>query len=233
MNADPIARAYRWLEYATIGFELEDARFDFLSQAAGAQRVMILGEGDGRFLARLLECNPHARVAVIESSARMIDLARRRLRADDRPRVDFHCMDAAACPLPDGPFDLAVTHFFFDILESREAESVILKVDSLLDPGACWLLSEFQVPSSGIRRLHARLWLSTMYGFFSVTTGVRASQLSPYREVLVRCGWVETDHRERRLNFIRSQVWRKATSRQTAPTPDPSAPDRRETPGCA
>ena len=63
MNADPIASSYRWLEYAAFGLALENARFDFLSHAAAARRVLILGEGDGRFLARLLRCNRQARVA--------------------------------------------------------------------------------------------------------------------------------------------------------------------------
>ena len=52
MNADRIARSYRWLEYAAFGVALERARFDFLRCAAEARRVLILGEGDGRFLAR-------------------------------------------------------------------------------------------------------------------------------------------------------------------------------------
>ena len=127
MNADRIASSYRWLEYAAFGPALEQARFDFLSHAAQARRVLILGEGDGRFLARLLECNPRASVAVIESSARMIQLARQRVPPDDRTRVEFHHLDAACQPWPEGPFDLAVTHFFLDILTFPEAESVILE----------------------------------------------------------------------------------------------------------
>jgi hypothetical protein len=49
MNADRIARSYRWLEYAAFGFELERARFDFLEHAAGARRVLVLGEAMGDF----------------------------------------------------------------------------------------------------------------------------------------------------------------------------------------
>jgi SAM-dependent methyltransferase len=209
MNADPIARAYRWLEYAAFGKTLEEARFDFLSYAAPARRVLILGEGDGRFLARLLETNPRANVTLIETSARMIELALRRVAPRDRARVQFLQVDAAVGPLPGGPFDLAVTHFFFDILEPHEAEAVILKMNALVAAHAGWLISEFQVPARGIRRAHARLWLWTMYRFFSATTGVRASELSPYRDVLARCGWIETEHRERRFSLIRSQVWRR------------------------
>jgi spermidine synthase len=55
MNADRIAVAATggW-STQLFGLALEHARFDFLSHAAEARRVLILGEGDGRFLARLL-----------------------------------------------------------------------------------------------------------------------------------------------------------------------------------
>ncbi len=231
MNADPIARAYRWLEYAAFGFALEDARFEFLFHAATARRVLILGEGDGRFLARLLECNRRASITVIDSSARMIDLARQRTPASERSRVQFLNSDLSV--LPAASFDLVVSHFFLDALDGSQAEAAIANVNAVLAPGSAWLISEFQVPPNGIRRLHARLWLRVMYAFFAVTTGLRASKLPPYRDYLARCGFTEIDCRERRFGLIRSQVWRKTISTQTAPAPDPSAPDPPETPGCA
>ena len=108
-----------------------------------------------------------------------------------------------------GPFDLAVTHFFLDSLDSRDAEAVILKVTAMLAPSAGWLVSEFQVPKGHFRRLHARLWLGAMYWFFRATTGLRVSELPPYRDLLKRAGFTEVDYRERRLGLIRSQVWTK------------------------
>jgi ubiquinone/menaquinone biosynthesis C-methylase UbiE len=207
MNADRIAAGYRWLEYAAFGLLLEQARFDFLSYAAMARRVLILGEGDGRFLARFIESNRHATVAVVDSSARMIELARNRVPAGELSRVEFHQMDCVAGDLPRGPFDLMVSHFFLDSLSCHDTETVICKVSALLAPGAHWLVSEFQEPQGGLRRLHACLWLRTMYAFFAVTTGLRASKLPPYRDVLARHKFAEIEHRERRLGLIRSQVW--------------------------
>jgi|HubBroStandDraft_6_1064221.scaffolds.fasta_scaffold153667_3 ubiquinone/menaquinone biosynthesis C-methylase UbiE len=211
MNADGIANSYCWLEYAAFGLALENARFDFLSHAGEARSVLILGEGDGRFLARLLEYNRQASVTVMETSARMIDLARRRLEDSDHPRVKFHQADAVTGVLPDGQFDLAVTHFFFDVLSSRDAEAMIGKVSAVLSPGAVWLVSEFQEPTATIRRPHARLWLHAMYGFFALATGLRVRKLPPYREMLERCGLAEIEHRESRFGLIRSQVWRNRT----------------------
>jgi SAM-dependent methyltransferase len=215
MNADPIASSYRWLEYAAFGHALERARFDFISRASGARRVLILGEGDGRFLARLLGCNRSASVSVVESSARMIQLARERLAPAERSRVEFHHVDAVSHSLPQGPFDLAVTHFFLDTLNCHDAEAVICKVSLLLSPGAGWLVSEFQEPPEGARRLHARLWLRAMYSFFAVTTGLNVSKLPPYRELLEHRGYVEEAHRERRFGLIRSSYFhtKRANSR--------------------
>lgn len=94
MNADPLAASYRWLEYAAFGRALERCRFEFLQRAVAARRILILGEGDGRFLARLVECHPHAEIVIVDSSARMLDLARRRLPASAQARVEFQHLDA-------------------------------------------------------------------------------------------------------------------------------------------
>src|SRR5580693_3933261 len=105
-----------------------------------------------------------------------------------------------------------VTHFFLDVLDSRDAEAVIGKVSAALSPGAVWLVSEFQEPTAAIRRLHARLWLWGMYGFFALATGLHVRKLPPYRGMLERRGLAEIEHRETRFGLIRSQVWRNRTA---------------------
>ena len=49
MNCDPIARWYRWLEYGAFGLELEKCRNRFLDALDMPRRVLMAGEGDGRF----------------------------------------------------------------------------------------------------------------------------------------------------------------------------------------
>ena len=51
MNCDGIARCYRWLEYGMFGRALEQTRLEYLELAANARHCLILGDGDGRFLA--------------------------------------------------------------------------------------------------------------------------------------------------------------------------------------
>jgi len=82
VNCDPIARWYRWFEYAGFGRALERRREAFLSDVADARRVLTLGDGDGRALEKLLAAAPHARVDYIDVSARMLQLARARAGAE-------------------------------------------------------------------------------------------------------------------------------------------------------
>jgi hypothetical protein len=96
-------------------------------------------------------------------------------------------------------------------LSCGDAEALIFKVSGLLSPGAVWLVSEFQKPPGRVRGWHARQWLRAMYGFFSITTGLRTRKLPPYREMLESNGLAEIEHRERRVGLIRSQVWRKSS----------------------
>jgi len=53
-NFDRVARIYRWAEYAALGPILQRTRTHFLPQLTGCHNALILGDGDGRFLARLL-----------------------------------------------------------------------------------------------------------------------------------------------------------------------------------
>jgi SAM-dependent methyltransferase len=209
MNADPIAAFYRWIEYAAFGKALEQRRFAFLSRTAHARRVLILGEGDGRFLARLLAANDTAYVDVVEASAAMLALARGRLPWPAAQRVRFHHQDALAAPLPQGPYDLIVTHFFLDCFTPGDAARLIAKLAAALTPGGEWILSEFQEPPGRLTRIHARLWLFVMYAFFRWTTGLTAGKLPPYAALLSRAGLILEDQQQARWGLMVSQLWRK------------------------
>ncbi|MEO8026394.1 MAG: class I SAM-dependent methyltransferase [Bryobacteraceae bacterium] len=210
MNADRIAAVYRWIEYAAFGRALEARRFATLDEAAGARSALILGEGDGRFVAELVRRQPAIRVDVVEASARMIALARQRVSESARERVRFVCQDALTEPLPQpGGYDLVVTNFFLDCFESREAAAVIAKCAAALEPGGRWLVGEFREPSRGVARLHARAWLAVMYLFFRWTTGLRPRRLPPWEDLLRSAGLVLVREQRARFGLLVSQVWAK------------------------
>jgi ubiquinone/menaquinone biosynthesis C-methylase UbiE len=206
MNVDPIARLYRWIEYAAFGRSLERCRFAFLDTVAARQRVLILGEGDGRYLAQILTLNPRAQIIVIEASARMTSQARHRIQhAADR--VSFIQADALNTDLPVDTFDAVVTNFFLDCFSSEEAHRLITRVIASLKTGGVWIVSEFQKPETGLARVHASVWLWTMYLFFRLTTGLRVRELPPYSALLKGEGLQLVSEQRRRFGLMVSQVW--------------------------
>jgi len=127
MNCNAIARWYRWMEYIGFGRALERRRFAFLSDVVDAKRVLVLGEGDGRFLAKIgAPCKtrkntvkpPCFTVDYVDLSGNMLDLARSRAGTE---YVTYHHADALKIPLPAGHYDLIVTHFFLDCLNEKDA----------------------------------------------------------------------------------------------------------------
>jgi len=207
MNIDRLARWYRWIEYAAFGRALERRRFAFLHRLATARRVLVLGEGDGRTLERLLALAPQARIDVVELSIEMIALARRRGAIQDRVR--FLQQDALSSTWPERHYDAVITCFFLDCFTEAHARTLIPRLTATMAPGAVWLVSEFAVPPHGWRELHAKLWLSTMYRFFKITTGLQTRTLPPYERLLSEAGMRRTESEHERAGMMVSQVWEK------------------------
>ncbi len=74
VNFDRIARPYRWLEYLTLGPALQRCRTHFLPNLQHRRHALVLGDGDGRFLAQLLLTNQHLRADAVDTSAAMLHL---------------------------------------------------------------------------------------------------------------------------------------------------------------
>lgn len=210
MNVNGFARWYRWVEYAAFSRALERRRYAFLDHLARAGRVLILGEGDGRALARLLAVAPAADIDVLELSSEMIELARG--RCGNSNRVRFRRGNALTASWPKNHYDGIVTFFFLDCLDEDEARGVIHRVSRAMAPGALWLVSEFAIPESGWRCWHAKVLIWTMYRFFAATTGLRARALPPIEVLLKDAGLRRLQKEEERGGLLRSEVWIKLES---------------------
>lgn len=209
MNADPIARAYRWIEYAAFGRALERCRWAQLDAIAERRRILLLGEGDGRFLKRLAGLHPRASIDVVEKSLGMIRVAAARLSPAESSRVRFHRSDALLDPLPGGGYDMVVTHFVFDCWSPDAAAAVVRKAAHVVEPGALWLVSEFAEPRSGLARLHAAAWLRVMYLFFRYATGLETTRVPDYENALAANAFVLVGDVRWRMGLVVSQLWRR------------------------
>ncbi len=208
MNFDPVARWFRWIEYAAFGRALERRRFAFLHRLVAARRILILGEGDGRCLERLLVAAPSANFDVVDSSARMIAITRK--RTGDSARVRFYLEDAVQLSdFPSVRYDGVVTLFFLDCLTEAQAVDVIHRITAVLEPGGIWLVSEFAIPPDGWRRWHAKIWVELMYRFFRTTTNLTAKSLPAIDDILSEAGMCRVEREEERFGLISSTVWSK------------------------
>jgi trans-aconitate methyltransferase len=114
-----LARFYRWMELVSFGPWLWWCRCAFLGELGACRYALILGDGDGRFTARLLQANPAVRIDAIDASPAMLKALVRRA-GQNRSRVRAQMADARYWlpksqpdqSLEDPSYDLVVTHFF-------------------------------------------------------------------------------------------------------------------------
>lgn len=208
MNCDRIARAYRWMEYATFGVALERRRRHFLHDIRSARRVLVLGDGDGRFTAEFLRHNPEALVEYVEISKEMTAVARARFarQTGEPDRVRHLIADARCVPLS-GPYDLVVTHFFLDCFTSADLEALIPRIRAHLSPGGSWLVSEFQIPTGYLRHLLGLLLIRALYCSFRLLTGLETGQLPDYRSVLRTNHFRLRSRRDASGGLLTSELW--------------------------
>jgi ubiquinone/menaquinone biosynthesis C-methylase UbiE len=206
VNCDRIARYYRWLEYLSFGRELERRRFRYLADVADAHSALILGGGDGRFLARFTRTS-RARIHYIDSSARMLELARERAsepgnrRNNGHGRIRWELADARQAGLAPAQYDLIVAHFFLDCFEERDAAQLIERVAAAAQPRARWLISEFRPAAWSAPATRA------LYLFFRAATGLRTRRLTDHRPWLIRNGFRLEREERSYFGWLASELW--------------------------
>ena len=136
---DGLAPHYSWIEKVAFGGMLQWCRTALVSDLADARRVLILGEGDGRFVQAFLAHNPAASVHVVDGSPRMIALACHRAGCE---RVTWQVADARAVEPPRAEYDLIVTNFFLDCFGPDDLARLIPRVAVALQPGGRWLVAD-------------------------------------------------------------------------------------------
>jgi ubiquinone/menaquinone biosynthesis C-methylase UbiE len=210
-NFDPIARPYRWLEYLTSGPFLERCRFYYLGRLSHNRRAVILGDGDGRFTAKLLVTNTQITVEAVDISAKMLQLLSQRaaqLRPSAANRLRTRQTDAQTLNLEGQAYDLVVTHFFLDCLTEEDLTSLLHRLTPHIAPGAAWLISEFAIPSSGPMKPLSQLIVASLYRAFRLLTGLRVRQLPNYTPLLQQAGLTLIERKLHLGGLLASELWR-------------------------
>lgn len=203
---DPIARPYRTLEHLTLGRKLEQTRLHFLPRLHTAKTALVLGDGDGRFLAELLAVNPQLEATAIDGSAAMLELLRRRCEAY-APRLRTIRTDALDyMPPADSSYDLVVSHFFLDCFTDSQIDTLAAHLAPALRPGTLWLLSDFRIPSGGMH-LPAQVFVRSLYFGFRILTGLRTTRLPDHTAILSAAGFRRIEQQMFLAGILTTELW--------------------------
>jgi SAM-dependent methyltransferase len=228
MNCDGIAPFYLWIERAAFGKRLERHRLAFLETAEGAQRALVLGDGDGRFVAALAAKYPGLWIDCVELSGRMVALARGRL-GDGRRRVNVVQGDVLHVPLPcpglvighlerwpagknaypTKHYDTVYSHFFLDCFSTEQISVLAGRIAGVSGRGTRWVISDFRRAESGWRKVFTAVWIKTMYIFFKMATQLAQQELPDHHSALREHGFRLVEERLSMAGLIVSECWER------------------------
>ncbi len=207
MNFDRLAPFYRAMEFVTAGRRLQCCRLAFLAEIPPPRRVLLAGEGHGRFLPECARRFPEAEIVVVDISARMLEIARNKLPGSHQ--VEFVHADFLKWKPAAGGFDLVATNFFLDCFDGDALPQVVAKLARLATPQAGWLLADFEIAPHGIARWRCRAIVGSLYAFFRIVCGLKTRALIAPDPALKLAGF----HRHRRRTWewglLKSEWWRR------------------------
>jgi SAM-dependent methyltransferase len=212
-NFNRVARIYRWAEYLALGPLLQRARTHFIPQLAPCRSALLLGDGDGRFLAALLRANPHIHAVALDGSRRMLHLLQRRCSfAGARLQTCQGTLPAALEDLPSPKnFDLVISHFVLDCFTQPDVERIVQAAAKAANPHTLWLISDFGLPSRPIRRRVAAIYIRALYAAFRLLTGLRVTSLPDPASELRRAGFTLQNRREWMSGFVYTEIWQRGS----------------------
>lgn len=181
---DRLANSYEMIERVSFGAKLQRMRehglLAFRNRPNG--RALLLGDGNGRFSSATLARNPALSIDSIDSSARMQELAAKRIN-DSVPNSAnrYRTIHANALDEDFGVcrYDFIAIQFFLDCFPERTANRLVQRIEASLKPGGRLIYTDFAIPNVQPWQTISRFILFALYRFFRATTAIKVRQL-PY-----------------------------------------------------
>lgn len=210
-NFDRLAHVYRWMEWASFGPYLQRCRCAFLPLLADCRHALVLGDGDGRFTARLLRTNPRVQIDAIDASSVMLSELNRR-SGPNAERLCTQCADVRNWQPAANGYDLIVSHFLLDCFTTSDIEQLAEKIRRAAAPSAIWVISEFAVPGNTFGRFLAGPLVAGLYAAFGLLTGLENRKLPDHRKALRSSGFLLYEERRWLRGLLVSELWRLANA---------------------
>jgi len=207
---DRIAPFYGFFESFLFGSKLQEMRCTYLEQLAHRRDILLIGEGTGLFLERLLQVNPKANVTVVEQSAEMMERSRSRVAEKDSSRATFHKVALQEFDSVKR-FDAVCTFFFWDCFEQSQLRAMLPTLSKYTKGESLWIDVDFFEMQEGVPL--TKWWhfilIRMLYGFFGLATGIEARQVVEIEPLAKQNGFfVTASHRSEKFP-IRARIFQK------------------------
>jgi ubiquinone/menaquinone biosynthesis C-methylase UbiE len=201
---DLIASFYPLLEQIVFGSTLSQARRFFTNRVIEGDKVLLVGEGNGRFLFEIVKQASSSSFTVVDSSARMLTAAKQRIATVDRcPRVEWIHTDILEWQSPAAHYDRIVTHFFLDAFMADSISRIVEKISRLATEDALWINVDF---SSENQNLRQKLLMWAQYRFFRISAGIEASRLFDALPYIRQADWQILERRSVESGWISAHL---------------------------
>jgi ubiquinone/menaquinone biosynthesis C-methylase UbiE len=207
---DLAASFYPLLEQTVFGSTLSQARRFFMTRVRTGNHILLIGEGNGRFLFEALKQTSAASFTVVDSSARMLAAAARRIAAVDHClRVELVHADILEWRSPAAHYDRVVTHFFLDQFTPDRIRRIVEKISRLAAADSLWINVDF---TSENQRLPHQLLMWAQYRFFRIFAGIESSRLFDPRPWTGQAGWEILEAKSLDSGWISAQLMSRTRS---------------------
>lgn len=209
MSFDRLAPVYQAMEFFTAGGKLQRCRMAFLAKIPVPRRILIAGEGHGKFLPKCVNRFPDAQIVVVDISAKMLKIAQSKTQSE---LVTFEHADFLHWDSSGEPFDLIVTNFFLDCFDEAQLVNVVAKLGRCATTDADWLVADFEIAKSRIAGLRSRVILKMLYAFFRVICDLRANALVPPDEAISKAGFLRVQRETYEWGLLKSEWWTRRSA---------------------
>jgi SAM-dependent methyltransferase len=209
MSFDRLARHYSWMERLLAGEKLQRCRLTHVQALRQSQRILLVGEGHGRFLEAAVEQLPAARFTYLDASEEMLQVAHNRLLQARLPlaQIQFVRANILDWSPPPAVFDAIVSNFFLDCFPPSPLEYIVTKLAAAATAQALWLLSDFCVGPGRWAKMRAECILWLMYRFFRLATDLPASRLTPPDTCLTSNGFRLAKRVHYEWGLLHADLW--------------------------
>jgi ubiquinone/menaquinone biosynthesis C-methylase UbiE len=203
-NFDLIARFYPLLEQIVFGSTLNLARRFFIPRVTEGNKILLIGEGNGRFLFEMVKQTSSESVTVVDSSARMLAAAARRIvTVDCCSRIELIHADILEWRSSAAHYDRIVTHFFLDLFPPDRIRRIVEKISWLAAEDTLWINVDFTFENQSLRQ---KLLIWAQYRFFRISARIEAARLFDPRHHIRQAGWEILEERSLDSGWISAHL---------------------------